>query len=292
VLRTGQPARIDDFADLPGGLARLLRELGVRSGAGTPINVEGRLWGVMLAASMSDQPIPVGTEARLREFTALTATAVANAEARAELTASRARIVTTGDEARRHIERNLHDGVQQRLVSLALELRVIESLTDAGHDDLAPRLSHISDGLVGALDDLRDISHGIHPAILSEGGLRPALSALARRSAVPAEVDIHGLDRLPEPIEVGLYFVASEALTNVAKHADASVVHLDLDADDGLATMCVRDDGRGGADPGRGSGLVGISDRVHALGGTIEISSPSGAGTSLVVRLPSASATG
>jgi signal transduction histidine kinase len=286
VLRTGRPARIDDLASCSGSLADALRDLGVRSSAGSPITVDGRLWGVMVAASLSTEPIPAGTESRLGEFTELAATAVANAETSAELTASRARIVASGDEARRHIQRDLHDGVQQRLVSLALDLRTAEELAHGAPGDLLPRLSLVREGLIGALDDLREVSHGIHPANLSEGGLRPALSTLARRSAVPIELDIRGPDRLPEPVEVGVYYVVSEAVTNVIKHARASVVHVDLETDDAITRLRVRDDGVGGADPGRGSGLVGLRDRVHALGGRIEITSPSGSGTSLLVSLP------
>jgi signal transduction histidine kinase len=286
VLRTRRPARLDRFATCTGPLAEHLRELGVRSSAGSPIIVEGRLWGVMVAASVSAESTPMETELRLGEFTELVATAVANAESKAELTASRTRIVATSDEARRHIERDLHDGVQQRLVSLSLDLRAVEELARGGTEQLRPMLSRIGEGLVGALDDLREISRGIHPAILSEGGLPPALSTLARRSAVPVELDIRGNARLPEPVEVGVYYVVSEALTNVAKHARASVVYVDLETEEDVTTLCVRDDGVGGADPRQGSGLVGLRDRVEALGGRIEISSPPGSGTSLLVRVP------
>ncbi len=191
VLRTGRSARIDSFALSKGALATYLRDLGVRSSVGSPIVVEGHLWGAMVGATVSEEPIPAGTESRLEEFTELAATAVANAQTRDELTASRARIVATSDQARRHIERNLHDGVQQRLVSLALDLRVAEELADAGPDgDLRSQLTGVKEGLVGALDDLREISHGIHPAILSEGGLRPALATVARRSPVPVELNV------------------------------------------------------------------------------------------------------
>ncbi|MCW2765484.1 MAG: hypothetical protein JWO11_1443 [Nocardioides sp.] len=286
VLSTGRPARVDSLATGRGSLAERLREMGVRSSAGSPIIVDGRLWGVMVAASVSTEPIPAGTEWRLEEFTELTATAVANAENRTELTASRARIVATDDEARRRLERDLHDGVQQRLVSLVLELRLAEELVRGGPDDLRQLLSRVGEGLVGALDDLREISHGIHPAILSEGGLRPALSTLAGRSAVAVDLDIRGPDRLPEPVEVGVYYVVSEALTNVMKHARATVVHVELETVDATARLCVRDDGVGGADPTQGSGLIGVRDRVHALGGRIEIISPPGSGTSLLVHLP------
>jgi signal transduction histidine kinase len=285
VLRTSQPARVDSFANSSGPLAANLREMGVHSGAGSPIIVAGSVWGVMIAASTADRHIPAGAEARLHEFTELTATAVANAQSRAELTASRARIVAAADEARRHIERDLHDGVQQRLVSLALGLRLASESVDED-TDVRSQLSQIEEGLIGAIDDLRELSHGIHPAILSEGGLRPALATLARRSVVPVELSIRGLDRLPEPIEVGVYYVVSETLTNAIKHARASEVRVDLETDDSLLTLSVRDDGVGGADIGLGTGLVGLQDRIHALGGRIEITSPSGSGTSLLVSLP------
>ncbi len=225
VLRDGRLARMDSFAAAAGHLAERLRDLGVRSSVGSPIVVHGRLWGVMVAASRSDEPIPPVAEFRLSEFTELAATAVANAQARAELNASRARIVTSADQARRLIERDLHDGVQQRLVSLGLGVRAAEDVAKSGSGELLlPRLAGIREGLMGALDDLREISHGIHPAILSEGGLRPALGNVARRAPVPVELDIRGRDRLAEPIEVGIYYVVSEALANVAKHANATAV--------------------------------------------------------------------
>jgi signal transduction histidine kinase len=284
VVHTGRPARVDSFAGRPGSLAATLRDLGVRSGAGSPITVEGRVWGVMLAGSTSAEPIAAGTETRLGEFTELTATAVANAQTRSELTASRARIVAAADEARRHIERDLHDGVQQRLVSLALGVRLAGEISEP--DEIGPQLAQIEEGLLGAVEDLRELSHGIHPAILSEGGLRPALATLARRSRIPVELSLSGPDRLPAPIEVGLYYVVSETLTNAVKHAHATVVRVELDADDSTVRLSARDDGQGGADPGQGTGMVGLMDRVHALGGRFEITSPSGAGTSLLVTLP------
>jgi signal transduction histidine kinase len=239
----------------------------------------------MVASSTSAERVTADGETRLGEFTDLAATAVANAQARSELTASRARVVAASDEARRHIERDLHDGVQQRLVSLALGLRLAADEA-AGDGDLRPQLSQIEEGLVDAVNDLRELSHGIHPAILSEGGLRPALTTLARRTPLPVEVSITGLDRLPEPIEVGVYYVVSETLTNVVKHAEASVVFLELEAEDSVLRISARDDGIGGADPGRGSGMLGLMDRVHALSGRIEITSPAGGGTSLLVTVP------
>jgi signal transduction histidine kinase len=205
---------------------------------------------------------------------------------RAELAASRARIVTAADEARRRIERDLHDGVQQRLVSLVLEQRTMEAMIPPGLPELRTRLAGLADGLVGALTELQEISRGIHPAILTDGGLARALKTLARRSVVPVQLDLRFRTRLPEPVEVAAYYVVSEALTNTAKHAHASVVHVALDIDRGVLELSIRDDGSGGADPTRGSGLIGLTDRVEALGGTIDVTSPAGQGTTLHVTLP------
>jgi signal transduction histidine kinase len=207
-------------------------------------------------------------------------------KSRADLTASRARVVAAADQSRRRIERDLHDGAQQRLVSLALELREAESTVPPELGELRGRLAKTAKGVAGVLEDLQDISRGIHPAILSEGGLGPALKTLARRSSVPVELDLRLEGRLPEQVEVAAYFVAAEALTNAAKHADASVIHVDFEARNGIARLEIRDDGVGGAHPGRGSGLVGLTDRVEAVGGTLALKSPAGAGTSLVIELP------
>jgi signal transduction histidine kinase len=205
---------------------------------------------------------------------------------RAELAASRARIVKATDDTRRRIERDLHDGVQQRLVSLLLAQRTAQTTVPPGLSELQARLSDIADGLAGALEELREISRGIHPAVLADGGVGRALRALARRSAIPVELDVRTESRLPEPVEVAAYYVMSEALTNVAKHAQASVVRTTVEVRHGVLELFIRDDGSGGADPARGSGLVGLTDRVNALGGTIEVSSPAGQGTTLRVWLP------
>jgi signal transduction histidine kinase len=207
-------------------------------------------------------------------------------ESRAELAASRARIVRSADEGRRRIERDLHDGIQQRLVSLGLDLRATEASVPADHPELRGQLDRVTHALGDALEDLQEISRGIHPAILSEGGLGPALKALARRSAVPVEVDLRLEERLPAAVEVAAYYVVSEALTNAAKHAGASVVSVGVQAGDGRLHLSVRDDGVGGADPAGGSGLIGLSDRVQALGGTFAIHSPAGEGTALLIDLP------
>jgi signal transduction histidine kinase len=205
---------------------------------------------------------------------------------RDELAASRARIVAAGDQARRRIERDLHDGTQQRLVSLVLDLRAAEAAVPPERPELRAQLAGIADGLADALEELRELSRGIHPAILSEGGLGPALKALARRSPVPVELAVDTPERLPEPVEVAAYYVISEALANAAKHAQASATWVEAQARDGNLHLSVRDDGVGGAAPGRGSGLVGLADRVEALGGAITLDSPAGRGTTLLIDLP------
>jgi signal transduction histidine kinase len=286
VAKTGCPARIDSYADASGPLGVAAREDGAGSGVGMPIIVEGHLWGVMAGYSTPEQPLPADTEVRLASFTELVATSIANAESRAELMASRARIVAAADETRRRIERDLHDGIQQQLVSLGLELRAAQATVPPQVGELQGALSRVADGLASVFDELREISRGIHPAILSEGGLEPALKGLRRRSAVPVELDLHAERRLPEPVEVAAYYVVSEALTNAAKHAHAAVVNVELDTQDTSLRLAIRDDGIGGADPSQGSGLLGLRDRIEALGGTLQITSPSGNGTTLLIEVP------
>ena len=286
VYRTGRAARKEQsYENASGPLADRLREFGRLSTVAAPIVVEGDLWGVMSIADL-DKRLPPDTEERLEKFTELVGTAIANAESRAELAASRARIVATADATRRRIERDLHDGAQQRLVSLALELRAVEEHVPPELDELRAELSSVADGLTGVLDGLREIALGIHPALLAEGGLEPALRTLARRSTVPVELDARAGGRLPEPVEVAAYYVVSEALTNAAKHAQASVVQVKVEAEDGVLRVSVRDDGVGGADPDQGSGLVGLKDRAEAIGGRISLASARGRGTALQVELP------
>ena len=291
VFETGRPARIEDNENYSGEAGKLARESGSRGSVGAPVSVEGRLWGVMIVTSTKG-PLPAGTEARLAGFTELAATAIANAEARAALTASRARIVAAADAARHRIERDLHDGAQQRLVSLALQLRAAQAAAPAEAGELAERLEGAVTEVTGALEELREIARGLHPAVLAESGLRPALRALARRSAVPVNIDVRLAGRLAEPAEIAAYYTVAEALTNAAKHARASAADVEVAADGGVLRVCVRDDGRGGADFGHGSGLVGLRDRVEALGGQIFLDSPRGAGTSLRVELPLTAAKG
>jgi signal transduction histidine kinase len=265
----------------PGELDRL----GLGSTLSAPIVVEGRPWG-SIGAAWKQPPDATGLEERITQFTELVATAIANAESRAELVASRARVVAAGDEARRRIERNLHDGTQQRLVSLALALRGVEMRMPDELAELKAELAETASGLAGALEDLQEISRGIHPAILSSGGLEVALKALARRAAIPVELDVVSPQRLPQSVEVAIYYVVSEALTNAAKHGHASGARVDLRVVSSLVHLTIVDDGAGGADPSRGSGLIGLRDRIEALSGTIEITSERGVGTTLRIEIP------
>jgi signal transduction histidine kinase len=262
----------------------------VRSSVGAPIVVAGRLWGVMSAGWTDERPASAPVQDRMAEFVELVATAVANAESRAELTASRARVVTTGDETRRRIERDLHDGTQQRLISIGLELRAAEAAVPPELTDLSGQIESAARNLTGAIEELQEISRGIHPAILSRGGLTPALKTLARRSSIPVEVHVDDVRRLPLPLEVAAYYIVSEALTNTAKHADATALIVEMATDDGVLRLSIEDDGVGGADPNLGSGLVGLRDRVQALGGELQIASPPGDGTALRVAIPIRSA--
>jgi signal transduction histidine kinase len=286
LLRTGGPARVNFSGDDEGVIHGWLRQQGITSAVGCPIMVEGRQWGAMLSFSTKDEPQPADTEERMLEFTELVATAIANTESRTELITSRARIVTAADETRRRIERDLHDGTQQRLISLALNLRAAQAATPPELDDLRTQLSRTAQDLAEATNELQEISRGIHPAILSSGGIAPALKALARRCAIPVNLTIDHNQHMAEPIEVAIYYLVSEALTNTSKHAHATVVHVDLDVQDRAVRLRVGDDGVGGADPDHGSGITGLRDRVEALGGTITITSPPGAGTSLTVNIP------
>jgi signal transduction histidine kinase len=289
VFRTGRSARVDehDLAAAGGPVAEWLISQGILVQLCSPITVEGHFWGVLSLTAR--EPLPDDAEERLEKFSALIATAIANAENKAELGASRRRLVTASDDARRRIERDLHDGTQQRLVALGLALRAATADVPEDRPAVRSELSRVAAGLADAVVELQELSRGIHPAILSKGGLGPALRTLARRSPIPVELDISMDERLPEPIEVGAYYAASEALANAAKHSRASFVELSLTHEDGRVVLRIRDDGVGGADPAGGSGLMGLTDRVEALDGTMRVSSAPGDGTTITVELPLAS---
>ncbi len=291
VHQTGRSARIDyDDDPVSGAIGQAATDWGLRSSVGVPVGVEGRLWGAMIVAFTRPEHLPGDTETRLAGFTELVATAIANAgaqaevaEAQAEVIASRARIVAAADQARRRIERDLHDGAQQRLVSLALKLRAAQA-------EMAPELGGQLDEAVaeaaGALEELTEIARGIHPAVLAERGLASALRTLARRSAIPVDLQVRAGERLPEPVEVSAYYVVAEALTNAAKHSGASAVSVEVEVAGEVLRVAVRDDGAGGAGLARGTGLAGLKDRVEALGGRIFLDSRRGAGTSLQAEFP------
>ena len=290
VYRTGRAVAVEGFCGDEGTLARTLREMGFRSAVGAPINVGGRLWGAIVASSMSDDPWPDDAERRVWDFAELVAQALANAEGRAELAASRARLVEAGDAERRRLERNLHDGAQQRLVSLALTIRLAESRVAADPADAQRLLAEARKELGVALEELRELAHGLHPSVLSERGLRPAIERLAGRAPVRVTIESVPEERLPEPVEVAAYYLVSEALTNVAKYAEASEARVAVTRADGKTVVEVADDGVGGVDASAGSGLRGLADRIDALGGRLVVDSPPGRGTVIRAELPSPSA--
>jgi PAS domain S-box-containing protein len=283
ILRSGRPERLDSYGSIPGSTAELLRELGFRSSVGAPIKLGGRLWGAVLVSTVEAEPFPPGAEQRIADFAELVALALSNAEARRELAASRARIVATGDAERRRLERNLHDGAQQRLVALSLLLKQCGRRLEG---DALDDLRRAEAELAGALEELRELARGIHPAILTDHGLVAALEMLAGRASIPVDLSATLDERLPAPVEAAAYYIVSEALTNASKHAGAARVRVDVRLLDGEALVEVADDGAGGADQSRGSGLRGLADRVDALGGKLELESPLGAGTLLRARLP------
>ncbi|HTJ31963.1 MAG TPA: GAF domain-containing sensor histidine kinase [Dactylosporangium sp.] len=286
VFQSRRPARMDDFSHVSSVIGVAVRQAAIRVSVGAPIIVDQRLWGVAIASSRNPDAFAADVEDRISEFTELLASSIANTESRAELVASRARIIAAADETRRRLERDLHDGAQQRLISLALAMANAEAEIPPELPELKADLSEMRNALKSMADDLRELSRGIHPAILSEGGLEPALKGLIRRCVIPVESDIRIDGRLPKTVEVAAYFIVSEALSNVAKHARASVVTVRVRRSAVTLTLDIRDDGVGGADPSRGSGLVGIEDRVKSLGGTVDVTSPPGRGTELCVTLP------
>jgi signal transduction histidine kinase len=286
VSRSGRPERVDDYAEVDGELAELIRAAGIASAVAAPIKVAGRLWGAVVATDGRPFSFPPGTEERIAGFAELVADALANADAREQLAASRARIVEAADAERRRLERNLHDGAQQRLVSLALDLGRVEAKLDGGDPDAARRLlARAREELAVALDELRELARGIHPAILSDRGLGPALEALVGRASVPVELEAPR-ERLPERVEAAAYYLVAEALTNAARHARASAVNVRLRCVADRLEIEVRDDGVGGADLRSGSGLRGLADRMEALGGRLEVDSAPGAGTTLTGDIP------
>jgi len=286
ILRTGAPVRIEDFDEVGGAVAAQMRELGIRSAVAGPIVLGGRIWGALSAAWPEGVPMPAGAEDRIAAFAELVSYAIENAETREELAASRARIVEAADEQRRRIERDLHDGAQQQLVAAALALTLVEQRLERDVDGARTVLASAREQLDCGLGELRDLARGIHPAVLTDRGLEAALRALVQRAPVPVDLHADVPGRLDAVIEAAAYFLVSEALTNVAKYAQANTVSVDLEPIGATLVVTIADDGIGGADPGRGSGLRGLVDRVHAVGGRLEVGSPLGRGTRLCAQLP------
>ena len=286
ICRSGQPERVDDYDGITGSLAERLRALGIRSGVGAPIVFNGELWGAVVISSVEVHAFATGDEHRVAGFTELVAQALANAEAREQLTASRARVVTAGDAERRRLERNLHDGAQQRLVGIALSLRLLDRLIDDDPAQAHAALSSVIEELHQGLAELRELARGLHPAVLTDHGLHAAVAAVAQRAPLPVELEIDEGERPSDAVEVAAYFVVSEALTNVAKYAAATEARVEVRRLGDRLVVVVSDDGAGGADMRGGSGLRGLEDRVEALGGRLHVQSLPGEGTSVRADLP------
>jgi signal transduction histidine kinase len=285
VSRTGRPARMETYEGAPGQVAAIVRREGIRSSVGAPVVVEGRLWGVMVAAWTHDRAVSADTEERMAQFTELIATAIANASSRAELAASRSRIVTAFDEARRRLVRDLHDGAQQRLVHAVITLKLARRALDDTSGRAVELVSEALDQAERANAELRDLAHGILPSALTSGGLRPGVETLVSRVRLPVSVEVSD-ERLPPGLEAAAYFIVAEALTNTVKHARAGRAAVTAVVDDGLLRLEVRDDGVGGARTEGSSGLLGLRDRAAALNGTLEVNSPPGGGTVVAATLP------
>ena len=285
VADTGRAAAVD-FTEATGGIAERLEGRGIRWVEGVPITVDGNTWGAVIIGTTATQYAAGGeTRDRLADFADLVATAVYNHDTRVQLTRSRSRVVAAADQARRGIERDLHDGAQQRIVSLGMELRGAQAAAPENLTELRAMLDRSVETLSQVHTDLRELSRGIHPAILSRGGLAPALKTLARRSPIPVALTADISSRMDESVEVAAYYVVAEALTNTAKYAEATEVDITAHLTEDSVELTVTDNGRGGADPSTGSGLIGLQDRVAAVGGELTIASPPGGGTTLSVHI-------
>ena len=284
VLDSGLPARMDEYHGLEGTVAGIARKAGFQSVAGAPIAVDGQVWGAIVVVS-SSEALSERSEVSVAAYTELVATAISNETKHAELLASRARIVAASDEGRRRLERDLHDGIQQRLIALALDVQTLRTLDSDSGSPQRHGLERLERDLDAVLEEIRHISQGLHPALLSRRGLRPPLQTLARRSPIPVELQVSG-PRSAEAIEVAAYYVASEALTNAIKHSQASVITIEVLSTDSAVRAVIEDDGVGGAVVGSGTGLTGLIDRIDALGGTVEIGSGAAGGTRIAIELP------
>jgi signal transduction histidine kinase len=286
VARTGRSARIDDYGGVRGRAAELMRQNGYRAAVAAPIVVGGAMWGLLLVTSAEPAALGADAERRLGGFAELVALGLESAEAREQLNASRRRILRTAFEERRRLERNLHDGAQQRLVSLALQLRVLEGLLERDPEAARGLVSNARSELALAMSELRELARGLHPAVLSERGLAAALESLADSAALPVHVSGATEERLGDAVEAGAYFVVAESITNAVKHAHASRIAVRLARAPGALRIEIEDDGRGGADPAAGTGLRGLADRIEALGGRFAVADRDGGGTVVAVHLP------
>jgi signal transduction histidine kinase len=284
VLRAGTPQRVD-YEDASGTLAETVLNAGYRAAVAAPVKVGGRLWGALVAATASHEPLSDGLERRLCDFADLVAQALANADAREKLAASSRRLVEVGDAERRRLERNLHDGAQQRLVSVSLQLGMVGAKLENDPTVARTLLSAAREDLTHGLDELRELARGLHPALLTERGLGPALDGLLARAPVPVEVSELPDERMPPPVEAAAYYVVAEAVTNVAKYAQASHATVQIRRSNGSVTVIVSDDGVGGADPAHGSGLQGLAARVEALNGRLTVDSPPQRGTRITAEI-------
>jgi signal transduction histidine kinase len=284
VVRTVAPIRLHSYQDATTEPATPWRDRGIRSAVAAPILLEGELWGAVIARRDAAPPFRSGDEARVARFAELAATAIANAAARSELIASRARIVAAGDEACRRIGRNLHDGVQQELLALALDARGLLDTVPSEQPELRAGLARLGQDLETVLEDIREVSRGLHPTMLALTGLRTSLGALVRKSSIPVSLQIDTSERAPSSIETAIYYVVSEALVNAARHSGASAISVTVTNVGAAILATIDDDGIGGADPRAGSGLTGLIDRVEALGGTFAMNSPAGRGTTISIE--------
>jgi signal transduction histidine kinase len=284
VYRTQRPARVDDLAHATGSIVEEVRAVGIRSAAGGPIVVEGKLWGAIVASTLDPHALPADTELRIGQFTELVATAISNVEARTDLAASRARIIAAADDERRRVVRDLHDGAQQRLVHTVVTLKLARRALENGHDGVTKLVNEALEQAESAMVELRELAHGILPSALNRGGLRAGVEALASRTPVPVEIGV-GADRFPAPVEATAYFVVAEALTNVAKHANAERATVTADVDNGALRIEIADDGTGTADP-NGHGLLGLADRLASTDGTLQVLSAPGSGTRVLATVP------
>jgi signal transduction histidine kinase len=288
VYRRGKPARIDDYTGKQSEIAELVRQAGFQNTVAAPVTVGGRIWGAVVAGSNRPEPLPPDTEDRLAYFAELVALAIASADAREELSSSRARLVAASDTERRRLERNLHDGAQQRLVTLALSLRLAESSLPAEPEAARDHIVAAREELDLALEELRELAHGLHPGFLTERGLAPAIESLGERAPIPVRVSVETGGRCTEAVEVAAYYVVAEALANAIRYSGADTVDVNVALSNGTLAVEVADAGKGGADAAKGTGLRGLADRVEALGGTLEVESRSGEGTRIRATLPAA----